>query len=198
MKLFKLVFGAALLALLVFWLVGGVFHGGVAADAQGQLVVLDVPAPELVGEASDWINTGGEAVEFIPGAVYVVHFWTFGCINCKRNLPAYARWQKKYLGKPLGMVGVHTPEMEKEKDPANVAEAIREHQIAYPVLLDTEKKNWRGWKQQWWPTVYLVDKRGHVRFYWKGELEWEKAGGTRIMEYYIDMLLRETYTEPVR
>lgn len=172
----------------------------VQADADAwpplQLVIVDLPAPKLIGSQDDWINTSGQPVEFLSGNVYVVHFWTYGCVNSKRNLPAYARWQNKYAGKPLIMIGVHTPETEEERLTENVLRALQEWQITYPVLLDTQRKNWRRWQQQWWPTVYLVDKRGHVRFYWKGELEWNNAGGTRIMERYIEMLLKETPPVP--
>ena len=38
----------------------------------------DLPAPKLVGEAKDWINTGGKSLDYEKGKVYVVQFWTFG------------------------------------------------------------------------------------------------------------------------
>jgi hypothetical protein len=36
-----------------------------------------------------------------------------------------------------------------------------------------------------------VDKRGHVRYRWVGELEWQRAGGEEEMARRIDNLLRE-------
>lgn len=161
-----------------------------------QLFIVDVPAPPLAGVPGDWLNTGGSAVPFQPGRVYVVHFWAFGCINCKRNLPAYSAWHARYGNHGATVIGVHTPETEKEKDPKNVAQEVQRWGITYPVLIDGSSLNWKRWQQQVWPTVYLVDKRGRVRFYWVGELEWEKAGGTQIMEQYIQMLLRENVDNP--
>lgn len=155
------------------------------------LVTLDLPAPKLVSTPADWLNTGGKPMAFEKGRVYVVHFWAFGCGNCKRNLPAYAKWQSQFAKEPLTVLGIHTPETEREKDPKNVQDAVDRHDITYPVLIDGSGINWRRWQQQMWPTVYLVDKRGHVRAYWMGELEWEDAGGTRIMEEIIRRLLRE-------
>lgn len=156
-----------------------------------QLFIVNVPAPKLTGNGFDWLNTGGAPVLFQKGRVYVVHFWAFGCINCKRNLPFYAEWQSRYAGNPLTVVGVHTPETEKERDRDNVVSEVQAQRITYPVLIDGSGINWRRWQQQLWPTVYLVDKRGHVRFYWLGELEWQGAGGSRIMDNYIQVLLRE-------
>jgi len=51
-----------------------------------------VDAPGLLGSTSDWLNTGGKELDIEAGKVHVVRFWAFGCIYCKRNLPAYARW----------------------------------------------------------------------------------------------------------
>ena len=161
-----------------------------------QLVLLDVPAPALTGGPADWMNTGGQPVAFEKGRVYLVHFWAFGCVNCKRNLPAYAAWQAGYSAAPFTVVGVHTPETSKERDPKNLAAAVQEHGITYPVLVDGKSANWKRWQQQVWPTVYLVDKRGHVRAYWVGELEWENAGGTRIMDGILRQLLNEPAPAP--
>ena len=184
------------------WVAGGlaavlcaVGVGSVAYSQQEQwprqLAVLDLPAPEIVSAPADWLNTDGRPIPFAPGQVYVVHFWTFGCGNCKHNLPAYAQWQKDYANSPVTLIGIHTPETARERDPKNVAAETKRLGITYPVVIDGREVNWKRWRQQMWPTVYLVDKRGHVRYYWVGELEWEGAGGTQIMRRFIDALLQE-------
>lgn len=63
--------------------------------------------------------------------------------------------------------------------------------ISYPILLDQKAANWARWGQQYWPTVYLVDKKGRVRFRWAGELEYDNAGGEQIMAANIQRLLEE-------
>lgn len=157
--------------------------------------IIKVKPPELVGAESDWLNTPDKKpikLESRKGKVTIVHFWTFGCINCKRNLPAYARWQKKFTKKDVQIIGVHTPETEEEKEPANVEKAIKRLKITYPVLIDPKGDNWKNWQQNFWPTVYIVDKKGFVRAYWVGELEWEHAGGEDIMTRKIESLLKES------
>lgn len=172
--------------------------GAVAQEPGRQLplVLLDLPVPEIISAPADWLNTSGKVVPFEPGRVYVVHFWAFGCINCKRNLPAYGQWQQKYANAPLTVIGIHTPETDREKVPKNVADETKKFGITYPVVIDGQSTNWKRWQQQMWPTVYLIDKRGHVRAYWIGELEWQGAGGTRIMEGLIEQLLSEPAPEP--
>lgn len=159
--------------------------------APAQPFTFNLPAPALAGEPRDWLNTGGKKLNFLKGRVYVVEFWTFGCINCQRNLPAYARWQKKFAGKNVTVIGIHTPETDAEKKRENVIEQVKKLGITYPVLLDQQMTNWKRWEQGVWPTVYVVDKRGQARFRWLGELDWQHAGGEEKMAACIEQLLRE-------
>lgn len=159
-----------------------------------QLRIVDVAPPAITANTQDWFNTDGKPVLFEKGRVYLVHFWTFGCINCQRNLPIYNHWQTKYQNDPLTIVGIHTPETEQEKDVKNIPDALERWEITYPIVFDGQSVNWRNWQQQCWPTVYLIDKQGHVRYYWMGELEWKEAGGTKIMQGFISKLLREPTT----
>jgi thiol-disulfide isomerase/thioredoxin len=172
------------------------FGASAPVAAQQNPRIIDLPAPPLVG--TQWLNTTNKkpiVLDSRKGKVTIVHFWTFGCINCKRNLPAYARWEKKFSKKGVTIIGVHTPETDEEKITENVVREVKQIGINYPVLIDEKGKNWSNWEQQYWPTVYLLDKRGHVRAYWVGELEWNRAGGEAIMTRKIEQLLREPYRE---
>lgn len=162
-----------------------------SAQPVAQPVAFDLPAPGLTGGTNDWLNTSGQKLEFLRGRVYVVEFWTFGCVNCQRNLPVYARWQKRFAKQPVTIIGVHTPETAAEKQTENVIQQVKKLSLTYPVLLDQRSTNWQRWQQQVWPTVYLVDRRGHVRFRWVGELDWQHAGGEETMARCIEALLRE-------
>lgn len=87
---------------------------------------------------------------------------------------------------------MHTPETDEEKVSSNVIRRVKQLGITYPILLDQKGKNWNRWGQQFWPTVYLIDKRGHVRYRWEGELEYQNAGGEAQMAEKINELLSET------
>jgi thiol-disulfide isomerase/thioredoxin len=173
--------------------VGAMLLGPVSAHGQegAQPAAFDLPAPAFAGSPQDWLNTEGKALSLEKGRVYVVEFWTFGCINCQRNLPAYARWQKRFARNTFTLIGVHTPETAAEKKRENVLAQVTKLEITYPVLLDLGATNWNRWRQAVWPTVFLVDKRGHVRYRWLGELDWQHAGGEAKMASRIEQLLQE-------
>ena len=42
-----------------------------------------------------------------------------------------------------------------------------------------------------WPTVYLSDKKGYVRSWWMGELNWAGQEGEKILRKRIEELLQE-------
>jgi thiol-disulfide isomerase/thioredoxin len=181
--------GAAVLAALLMGAAGAT--GSRAQEAPPpQPAAMDVPAPELVG--GPWLNSPTGAPLSLAarrGKVTLVHFWTFGCINCLRNLPAYARWQQRFKAQGVMVIGVHTPETPDERVTANVVRRTRELGIRYPVLLDQRGENWRRWDQQYWPTVYLVDRKGRVRYVWLGELEYAgQRGEARLTERLRDLL----------
>ena len=171
--------------------------GAVAALAGGAMLATgqnreDIPARELVG--GPWLNTRqGSPVSLASrkGKVTLVHFWTYGCINCRHNLPAYARLQKRFAARDVQIIGVHTPETPGEKSAANVARAVKQHDITYPVLVDGNSANWERWGQHYWPTVYLLDKQGHIRDHWEGELAYNGADGEAQVERRITELLQE-------
>jgi len=166
------------------------------AVAEKEPEALNLPAPELVG--GPWINTAGsEAFKLAGrrGKVTIVEFWTFACGNCLANLPAYANWQKQFTDKDVVVIGVHTPETESERVTANVERRVKQLGITYPILVDQEHANWNRWQVEAWPTVYLVDKQGRIRYRWVGELNYRNAGGEAKLGQLVEQLLKEDFVK---
>ena len=134
-----------------------------------EVVAMKVAAPELKG-IDDWVNSNPFTLKDQKGKVVILHFWTFGCINCIHNYPAYAAWHKDFSEKGVTVLGVHTPEFDGEKVVDKIKAKVKDNKIEYPIAIDNGRKTWQAWENQFWPAVYLIDKRGDVRFRWYGEL----------------------------
>ena len=147
-------------------------------------------APALHGEG-EWINSAPLSSETLRGKVVALHFYAFGCINCQRNFPWYKQWHEAYSRRGLVVLGIHTPETQRERDVESVRRAAKENGLEYPIVIDGDKKNWDAWGNSMWPATYLIDKQGRVRAWWLGELDWQGAGGQKLLQARIEDLLKE-------
>ena len=91
----------------------------------------------------------------------------------------------------MTIVGIHTPEGEGEKDIDAVRKKVEENEMHYPVAIDNGARTWKAWANYWWPSTYLIDKKGYVRYWWYGELNWEGKEGEKFMREKIEELLAE-------
>lgn len=101
--------------------------------------------------------------------VILLDFWTYSCINCQRTTPYLNAWYKTYRDQGLEIIGVHTPEFEFEKVYANVANAVKNEHIVYPVVLDNNYATWQAYQNRFWPHRYLIDIDGFIIKDWIGE-----------------------------
>jgi peroxiredoxin len=146
--------------------------------------------PELIAP-STWIAGSPVRLAELRGKVVVVHFYAFQCRNCQANFPIYRRWHERLRTRDVAIVGIQSPETEPEKDPVKARDAAREAGFDFPVLFDPRGENWRAWDNQAWPAIYLIDKRGYLRAWWIGELNFANVRGDQFLERLIDQLRAE-------
>ena len=143
------------------------------------------PMPSLEG-ATGWLNGRPLNREDLKGKVVLVDFWTYSCINCIRAIPHIRALHDRYARDGLIVIGVHSPEFAFERDPKNVARAIGEQEVNYPVALDNKFAIWRAFNNRYWPATYIADARGRLRYHHFGE------GGVRETEAAVRRLLMES------
>ena len=68
---------------------------------------------------------------------------------------------------------------------------VKANKIAYPVAVDSRAQTWRAWNNLFWPGVYLVDRKGVVRYRWYGELNHGKVKAEPVLRRKIEELLAE-------
>ena len=159
-------------------------------NASGELVLpVEGELPPLTG-IGPWFNSPPISREQLKGKVVVIDFWTYSCINCLRSLPYLKAWDAQYRKDGLVIIGVHAPEFAFEREPANVAKAIRDLGIRYPIALDNNYVLWHALKNQYWPAHYFVDAQGRIRYHHFGEGEYD------VSERVIRQLLAEAGHAP--
>ncbi len=131
-------------------------------------------APNLI-TGGQWFNGQSVTLLELRGKVVLMDFWTYTCINCIRTLPYLKNWHAKYKDKGLIIIGVHTPEFEFEKNPDNVAKAIKDFDLEYLVMQDNDFATWNAYDNRYWPAKYLIDKNGKIRYTHFGEGDYDET-----------------------
>lgn len=144
-------------------------------------------APEI--SSGTWINSDPLTLKSLRGRVVIVDFWTFGCYNCRNTLPALKSWDARYRDQGLTIIGVHTPELELERNIETVRREIAKLDIHYPIVTDNDNLTWNAYNVNAWPTWFVIDKSGRLRWMHVGEGAYEET------ERLIKQLLAENYAE---
>lgn len=140
--------------------------------------------PSLDG-ATDWINSAPLTPSQLRGKVVLIDFWTYTCINWRREFPYVRAWAQKYKDSGLIVIGVHSPEFAFEKDVDNVRRAAKTIGVDYPVAIDSDHAIWRAFRNAYWPALYFIDAEGRIRHRHFGEGDYDKS------ERVIQQLLSE-------
>ncbi|MFN0157334.1 MAG: redoxin domain-containing protein [Bacteroidota bacterium] len=140
-----------------------------------------IRAHELYGDF--WFNSEPVPIAALRGRVIVIHFWDYTCAHSLRSIPYIKEWSKKYEQHGLVVVGVHTPKFPFGKNPEEVHKAVTRLGITYPVVMDNEAEIASKYGSRVWPSLYVIDKSGYVRFQNFGE------GNSQAIEHAIQTLL---------
>jgi thiol-disulfide isomerase/thioredoxin len=141
-----------------------------------------VRAPEI---GRVWLNSNPLSFRQLRGRAILLDFWDYTCVNCIRTLPYVQGWHERYKDKGLTVIGVHTPEFTFAQYESNVERGVRDFGLTYPIVIDSNYEIWKAFANRCWPTKYLLDKEGYLRFAHFGE------GAYAECEQAIHELLRE-------
>jgi thiol-disulfide isomerase/thioredoxin len=155
------------------------------ADAYKALLLADIKTDMLISAGSapvapsfaegTWINSDPLTLDKLRGRVVLVEFWTFGCDNCRNTLPSVKDWDARYRERGLTIVGVHTPEIDNEYNLDNVRKEVPSLGIKYPVVTDNDYNTWKAYGVEAWPTMFVLDKQGRIRWMHVGEGRYDET-----------------------
>ncbi len=140
--------------------------------------------PEIYGNY--WFNSDPVPLNALRGYVILINFWDYSCLKCLRIFPYLREWNKRYNEKGLITIGIHTPQFPFARDPVNVLREINKHNINYPVVMDNDYFVWNAFRCNSWPTKFLIDKYGFIRFIQAGEGQYQN------FENAIQWLVRDS------
>jgi thiol-disulfide isomerase/thioredoxin len=97
------------------------------------------------------------------GKVVMVEFWGDWCAPCKRMYPQMRSIAKKLDGKPFALIGVNS-----DNDLDATRKTVEEKQLAWRSFWNgtggTQGPISNAWQVNAWPTIYLLDASGVIRY----------------------------------
>ena len=89
----------------------------------------------------------------------IIEFWATWCPPCKESVPELNEVYEKYKGKNFELYGIA---VDKGGDAATAVRLfVKEHAVAYPVLLDDRNVN-SLYEVSGIPAMFIIDKEGKV------------------------------------
>ena len=132
----------------------------------------DINLTELQGKSHNLADYSGKIV--------LVSFWASWCRPCIEEMPSLVKLKNKYADK-LEILAVNIGE-----DKKTISQFIQKMQINFPILLDTNSNTVKAWKVFVYPSNYIVDGTGKIRYASTGALDWQDPAIDTLMENLIN------------
>lgn len=139
---------------------------------------LSAPAPEVGAQAPDFSLQGldGDLISLsqFRGRVVLLNFWATWCGPCRLEMPAI---QDRYNDGGFEVLAINFDE-----PAAQIVPFVAELRLTFPVLLDPGGSVQELYRVRGYPTSFLVDADGVIRFFHIGEMSPE------ILDNYLAQL----------
>ena len=119
-------------------------------------------APEITGRDLDGVPF---KLSDYRGRVVVLTFSGEWCAACRGDYPFQRLLLELYKDRPLVLLGVNS-----DRDPRSAKQSKMDHGLVYRTWWDgggpksTEGPIAKAWAVSGWPTIYVLDERGIIRF----------------------------------
>jgi thiol-disulfide isomerase/thioredoxin len=116
--------------------------------------------PELSGKVVDLSKV------IKNNKVTVVNFWATWCPPCRREIPEFIKFYRKYAGEKVAVIAVNLQE-----SPANVKKFAKKNGMNFPIVTDVTGKVGDKYQISGIPTTIFIDRRGKIFYRIEGAIK---------------------------
>jgi thiol-disulfide isomerase/thioredoxin len=143
--------------------------------AQPVLAAVTPPRPAPTLRLQD-LDGADFALNALRDQVVLVNFWASWCRPCVTEIPSLHRLEAALADTDFRIVTVNVGE-----DRARVSQFLRQVTVELPVLMDYDGRIAKDWMIYVYPSSYLVDYQGKIRYAYLGALQWDSIENLRII-----------------
>jgi len=127
----------------------------------------------------------------LQGQVVLVNFWATWCPPCIIEMPGMQRLKDKLAGRPFKILAVNVKESE-----GTIWKFHKLVKVDFPMLLDRDGQASEDWQVVVYPSSFLVDASGEIRYQVTGMLEWDSPEVIKVIEEMVDEVPAEGIGDP--
>ena len=109
------------------------------------------------------------ALTRLRGKVALVNFWATWCEPCIAEMPSLQRLRVELGTESFEVLGVNHKE-----GTARIEAFLRTSGVGFPIVRDTDGAVARAWRATVFPSSFVVDRSGRIRFALVGEADWTR------------------------
>jgi peroxiredoxin len=138
------------------------------------------PAPALVGK-----TLAGESfdLESLRGTVVLVNVWATWCSPCREELPELEALHREHAERGFTVIGVS---VDRPAALVQVRQMVDSFALSYPIVFDPTSKAIAAWDVKGYPTSFVVDRTGTVRWRRDGLIRPDDPELTAILKLALD------------
>ena len=111
-----------------------------------------------------------QSLDDYRGKVILVNFWGSWCSSCIEEMPSLQRLEQKFKHSEFIVLAVNVNQTH-----TSVQRFLQRVALDLTVLMDTSAKTANNWKVDFYPTSFVIDQSGKLRFFVIGKLDWDQA-----------------------
>ena len=113
----------------------------------------------------------------LDGKVVLLNFWASWCKPCVKEIPSMVRLKQRLDDQPFEIITINIGESSKE-----IKEFKKKVPFDLPILLDTKGEAVKNWGVYAFPSNFLLDRSGFIRYGYRGALEWDSESVVGVIQ----------------
>ncbi|MGD8813576.1 MAG: TlpA disulfide reductase family protein [Anaerolineales bacterium] len=114
-------------------------------------------APDFTLEA---LHGGEITLSDLRGKAVILNLWASWCLPCRAEMPAIQRVYEKHRDRGLEILAIHATYQDTR---ASAQAFIDEHDLTFPILLDTTGEVASLYHLRALPTTFFIDRQGIIQ-----------------------------------